>query len=251
MHRYVSTRRPEDLAGIFDAVPPPAEEALPPSWNVAPTQGVWAVVERADRSSGEIQRTLRAMRWGLVPSWAKDLSIGSKMINARMETVHEKPAFRKAFAKRRCVLPADGFYEWRQIPARGGRKPYKQPYFIHPADGGVMAFAGLYELWRDQKAEESEHGGWWLTCTILTTQATDAAGRVHPRMPLTIAPDNIAHWLDPTLEDPEEIRGLLADPAARPLEARPVSTQVNRPTVNGPDLVEEVDAPDAPAEGTT
>jgi putative SOS response-associated peptidase YedK len=245
--RYVSTRRPEDLTSLFHAEPPPAEQVLPPSWNVAPTQDVWAVVERADRTSGEVRRDLRAVRWGLVPSWAKDLSVGSRMINARAETVDRKPAYRRAFARRRCLLPADGFYEWAAMPAREGRKAYKQPYFIHPDDQGVMAFAGLYEFWRDPAAgDEDQPGAWWTTCTIITTEATDAAGRVHPRMPLTIAPRDIDAWLDPSLQDPEEIRALLADPAARPLGARPVSTAVNKPSANSPDLLTEVDL-DEPA----
>jgi putative SOS response-associated peptidase YedK len=242
--RYVSTRKPADLARLFHAEPPPAEEALPPSWNVAPTQGVWAVLERADRSTGEIQRDLRALRWGLVPSWAKDLSVGSRMINARVETVHEKPAYRRAFAKRRCLLPADGFYEWDKVPAREGVKAYKQPYFIHPADGELMAFAGLYEFWRDKSKDDDDPEAWWTTCTIITTEATDAAGRVHPRMPLTIAPDDVERWLDPALEDPDEIRALIADPAARPLDARPVSTTVNKPSTNNAALIDKVDLDD-------
>lgn len=238
--RYVSTRKPDDLAALFRAQAPPAEQALPPSWNVAPTQDVWAVIERADRTTGEIQRNLRAVRWGLVPSWAKDPAIGNKMINARMETAHEKPAYRRPFAKRRCLLPADGFYEWEKVPAKDGAKAYKQPYFIHPEDGDVMALAGLYEFWKDPNAGDDAEDAWLVTCTILTTEATDAAGRVHPRMPLTIAPDDVDAWLDPAVEDPGRIRSLLADPAARPLDARPVSPKVNKPAANSPDLIEEV-----------
>jgi putative SOS response-associated peptidase YedK len=251
--RYVSTRTPEDLGSLFDAEPPPAEQALPPSWNVAPTQDVWAVLERADRSTGEIRRTLRAVRWGLVPSWAKDLSVGNKMINARAETAHERPAYRRAFAARRCLVPADGFYEWTSVPAREGRKAYKQPYFIHPDDGEVMAFAGLYEFWRDPRSgpegEDGESAVWWTTCTILTTEATDAAGRVHPRMPLTIAPGDVDAWLDPALGNPDEIRSLLADPAARALDTRPVSTEVNRPSANGARLIDAVEDPGDSGEG--
>ncbi|MEV6008759.1 SOS response-associated peptidase [Streptomyces sp. NPDC051976] len=236
--RYASTRRPEDMAGLFRADAPPPEEALPPSWNVAPTDDVWAVIERVDRTTGEIERRLRAARWGLVPSWAKDLSIGAKMINARVETVHDKPAYRRPFLKRRCLLPADGFYEWQAVPARDGAKAYKQPYFIHPEDQAPMAFAGLYEFWRDPKAADDEAAVWWTTCTIITTEATDAAGRVHPRMPLTIAEPNFGAWLDPALEDPDEIRALLADPRARPLDARAVTTAVNNVRNNGPHLLD-------------
>ncbi|SFF91011.1 Putative SOS response-associated peptidase YedK [Actinacidiphila alni] len=239
--RYVSTRQPDDLATLFHAEVPPAEQALPPSWNIAPTQDVRAVIERVDRDTGEIRRTLRAVRWGLVPSWAKDPAIGTKMINARVETVHEKPAYRRPFAKRRCLLPADGFYEWDRVPARDGRKAYRQPYYIHPEDDGVMALAGLYEFWKHPDSDDGE--SWLITCTIITTEATDAAGRVHPRMPLTIAEKDADAWLDPAVEDPDRIRKLLADPTARPLDARPVSTQVNRPGPDSPGLLDAVDLP--------
>jgi putative SOS response-associated peptidase YedK len=127
--RYVSTRSPQDLATLFQASDWRAEETLAPNWNVAPTNEVWAILERASRDEGaEVERELRPLRWGLVPSWAKDMKIGARMINARVETVHEKPAFRRAFTRRRCLLPADGFYEWQQTkdPAtcrRSGNSP--------------------------------------------------------------------------------------------------------------------------------
>ncbi|MEU5714054.1 MULTISPECIES: SOS response-associated peptidase [Streptomyces] len=146
--RYVATRSPQDLAQLFQAAQWPMTEALTPSWNIAPTDEVWAVLERAPRDEGGAAtpvRELRALRWGLVLSWAKDPKTGARMINARVETVHEKPAYRRAFLKRRCLLPADGFYEWQpgKDPATG--KVRKQPFFIHPEDGQVMALAGLYE----------------------------------------------------------------------------------------------------------
>jgi putative SOS response-associated peptidase YedK len=188
-----------------------------------------------------VRRQLRPLRWGLVPSWAKDPGIGAKMINARMETVHEKPAFRTAFLKRRCLLPADGFYEWQQVPAAGKAKARKQPYFISTEDGQAMALAGLYEFWRDPKAAD-DSAAWWATCTIITTEATDAAGRIHPRMPLAVAPGHQDAWLDPTHQDPDRLRALLHPPAGGRLDVRPVSTAVNDVRHNGPQLLERVEA---------
>ncbi|GAA2591433.1 SOS response-associated peptidase [Streptomyces tubercidicus] len=243
--RFVSTRSPQDLADVFDVTRWDPDRALEPSWNVAPTDDVWSVLERVERETGEITRQLRPLRWGLVPSWAKSLKTGAKMINARVETVAEKPAYRRAFAKRRCLLPADGFYEWQTVAATKTAKSYKQPYFISPEDSQVMALAGLYEFWRDPAAEDDDApGAWWTTCTIITTEATDAAGRVHPRMPLAVAPADWSAWLDPAHHDPGELRALLAAPAAGHLAARAVSTAVNDVRNNGPQLLSE------PAEDT-
>ena len=234
--RYVSTRSPLDLATTFSAVLPDADVQLPPSWNVAPTDPVWAVLERAVEG-GAVERRLRPLKWGLVPSWAKDLSGAARMINARVETVHEKPAYRKAFAKRRCLLPADGFFEWDPVPAKDGAKAYKQPYFISPEDGTGMAMAGLYEWWRDP-AQRDDPDAWVATCTIITTEATDAAGRVHPRMPLAVARDDWQEWLNPAHQDIADLRALLEQPAAGHLAVRPVSTAVNSVRNNDPSLLE-------------
>ncbi|KMS87882.1 SOS response-associated peptidase [Streptomyces sp. NRRL WC-3725] len=242
--RYVATCSPQDLAQLFHAAQWPTMEVLEPSWNVAPTDEVWAVLERAPRDEGGAAapvRELRALRWGLVPSWAKDPKIGARMINARVETVHEKPAFRRAFRTRRCLLPADGFYEWQpgKDPVTG--KARKQPFFIHPEDGQVMALAGLYAYWRDPAIPQDDDPAAWLTtCTIITTEATDAAGRVHPRMPLALTEDHYQTWLDPAHQDPDELRALLGQPAGGHLEARPVSTAVNNVRNNGPQLLEPV-----------
>ncbi|QTZ95763.1 SOS response-associated peptidase [Streptomyces auratus] len=238
--RFVSTRSPQDLASVFDVTRWDPGRALDPSWNVAPTDDVWSVLERVERETGEITRQLRPLRWGLVPSWAKSPNTGAKMINARAETVAEKPAYRRAFAKRRCLLPADGFYEWQNVAATKTAKARKQPYFISPEDGQVMALAGLYEFWRDPAVEEDDAAGaWWATCTIITTEATDAAGRVHPRMPLAVAPADWSAWLDPAHQDADELRALLATPAAGHLGARAVSTAVNDVRNNGPHLLAE------------
>lgn len=236
--RYVSTRSPEDLTGLFRAEGPGPGTSLPPSWNVAPTDPVWAVLERADRDTGEVERRLRALRWGLVPSRSKGPAGAAKMINARVETVAEKPAYRRAYARRRCLLPADGFYEWQPVPATATAKAYKQPYFISPEDGTVMAMAGLYEFWRDPSVTDADDpAAWWATCTVITTEATDAAGRVHPRMPLALAQADYDAWLDPAHQDPHDLRTLLATPAGGRLEVRAVDTAVNSVRNNGPELL--------------
>ncbi|MFB8756792.1 SOS response-associated peptidase [Streptomyces sp. NPDC059852] len=241
--RYASTRSPQDLAQLFQVAEWHPQEALEPSWNVAPTDDVWAVLERRPRGAGEdapAPRALRPMRWGLVPSWAKDVKTGARLINARVETVHEKPAFRRAFVKRRCLLPADGFYEWEQVRDDTSGKVRKQPYFIHPEDGSVLALAGLYEFWRDPAVKDDDDpAAWLLSCTIITTEATDAAGRVHPRMPLALPPDHYDAWLDPRHESTDGLRALLVQPAEGHLAARPVSTAVNNVRNNGPQLLEE------------
>ncbi len=235
--RYASSRDPLDLADEFGVDETYLAAPLPASYNVAPTDEVYAVLERPAKPDRPQQRQLRAVRWGLVPSWAKDASIGSRMINARMETVAEKPSFRKAFASRRCIVPADGYYEWyatSQTTAKG--KPVKQPFFIRPRDGGVLAMAGLYEIWRDRSIEDAEApGAWRWTCTVITTTAEDDLGRIHDRMPLMVEPDRWDDWLDPT--HPAALT-LLEPAAPGRLEAYPVSTLVSNVRNNGPELIE-------------
>jgi putative SOS response-associated peptidase YedK len=241
--RYASSRRPEDLVEEFEIDKVEVKESLAPDYNVAPTKPVYAVLQRPPRDAEEAapaspERQLRVLTWGLVPFWAKDPSIGNKMINARMETVHEKPAFRRAFASRRCLLPADGYYEWypTSLKTKAG-KPLKQPFYIHPADGGVMAMAGLYEIWRDPTRDEDDPDRFRWTCTVLTTTAEDAVGHIHDRMPLLVEPERYAAWLDPESSDPDDLRGLLVPAAPGRLEAYPVSTEVNNVRNNGPDLL--------------
>lgn len=218
--RYASARGRQQIIDAFD-VERDVAERLEPDYNVAPTKPVPVILTREARE-------LHIARWGLVPSWARDLSIGTRMINARVETVHAKPAFRGAFAKRRCLLPADGYYEWR-TREDGGR----QPYYISPADGGVLAMAGLYEA----RPHPADPGQWLLTCTVITTEATEDVGHIHDRMPVIVEPDRFAAWLDPGLTRTEEVRSLLVPVLAGTLTSHPVSTAVNKVRNNGPELV--------------
>ena len=247
--RYASTASPAQLAEEFDV--DDILDGLPgPDYNVAPTVPVPAVFERVDRTSGDVRRRLAPLVWGLVPSWAKDRTIGARMINARMETVAEKPAFAKAFRSRRCLLPAAGFYEW-YLPetAPAGRKPAKQPFFLHRADNRLLVMAGIYEIWRDPTKDRDDDSAWLRTCSVITTQATDAAGHIHDRMPLVVPADSIDGWLDPKLTDPEQALALLALTEADELEAYAVSTAVNKVQNNDPSLLEPLaeSEPDPPA----
>ena len=241
--RYASARKRQELLAEFRVERDRVEDSLEPDYNVAPTKPVYAVLTRGARGQGdspppEVARELRVVRWGLVPSWAKDVSIGSRLINARVETVDSKPAYRQAFARRRCLLPADGFYEWQQVPANG--KTRKQPYFIHHGDGGVLAFAGLYEIWRDKSYPEDHPRAWLWTSTIITTQAKDDVGKIHDRMPMVIGPAEWTDWLDPGNSDRADLMALLAPAVAGAggLTSYPVSTAVNSVRNNGPALVE-------------
>ncbi len=233
--RYASSAEPDSLVATFmiDAV----EEIVPPSFNVAPTDPVPAVVERVDRATGAVVRTLRAPRWGLVPSWSKDARGGARMINARAETVATKPAFAKAFAARRCLLPADGYYEWQTITGESG-KPLKQPWFIRPTGGGVLPMAGLYEFWRDRGLGVA--APWLVTCTVITTTAIDALGHVHDRMPMVVRDEDWAAWLDPHSTDALAAAALLSTPASDRIETYKVATSVNSVRNNGPDLITPV-----------
>jgi len=236
--RYATTKSAAALVDEFDVAAPPDEE-LGPDYNVAPTVKVYAVVERGD----DAVRSLRVVRWGLVPSWAKDPSIGSRMINARVETAAEKPAFRRAFAKRRAILPAAGYYEWYtpddpDAPKGRNGKPVKQPYFIRPADGSSLAMAGLYEFWRDPTRAADDPLAWLVSATILTTTATDDLGRIHDRAPLLVPRTDFGRWLDPSVTDPAGLADLLVPAAPGLLEAYPVSTQVNSVRNNDPSLLD-------------
>jgi putative SOS response-associated peptidase YedK len=215
--RYTLASPTERLAEEFGVDASSIE--LSPNYNVAPTQGVAAVLEEGG------QRRLEVLRWGLIPPWADDPGIGSRMINARSETAPGKPSFRRAFRERRCLIPADGFYEWQRTNGA------KQPYYIHMEDGRPFAFAGLWESW--SKGGEGEV----RTCTILTTGANALVGEVHDRMPVILAHDAYDVWLDPASER-DELTGLLAPYPEDEMEAYPVSRFVNSPSNNDPRCIE-------------
>jgi putative SOS response-associated peptidase YedK len=239
--RYASSRSPEELTEYFEVEQvATADRVLPPDYNVAPTKDVYAVLTRAPSGDDAAHRSLRIVRWGLVPSWAKDPAIGNRMINARLETAAEKPAFRRAFARRRCLVPADGYYEW-YTPTGGestSRKPRKQPFYIRRPDGEPLGLAGLYEFWRPADSDPDDPDAWLTSMTLLTTSAPDETGRIHDRAPLMIDRSHWADWLDPRLTDPAQVREVLAPAAPGPLEAYPVRTLVNSVRNNGPELVD-------------
>ncbi len=224
--RFVSAAPPDELARYFGATP--TETVLEDNYNVAPTDRVYAVRAEAGH------RVLTSLRWGLIPSWAPDPKIGSKMINARSETVADKPAFRTAFRKRRCLVPADAFYEWQKIE---GVKA-KQPWLIERVDGEPLVFAGLWEQWAPKDAD-----GRWIddrrveSCTIVTTAANATMAPVHDRMPVMIAPRYWDDWLDPET-DPSLLTPLLAPGPEGVLVLRKVSTAVNNVRNKGPELLE-------------
>lgn len=228
--RFVGARSAAELAHAFDIDRVATDdETLPADYNVAPTKRVHVVLERHTDDAGETERQLRDLRWGLVPPWADSLKIGSRLINARAETAATKPAFRRALAARRCLVPADGYFEWG-VDEYGRR----QPYFIHSSEAG-LALAGLYERWRDPERDDEDPDAWVWTFTILTTAASSELSWLHHRMPLVMPPDWQAAWLDPTHSRPGRLHDLVA--AGPRLRAYPVSTEVNSPHNNGAHLL--------------
>jgi putative SOS response-associated peptidase YedK len=223
--RFVATSPPDELAAYFGATLAP-EASLEPNYNVAPTQDVLAVVE------DEGERHLDAFHWGLVPSWAKDAKIGSRMINARAETLAEKSAYKTSFERRRCLVPADGFYEWRKLTT--GSKPKKQPMLIRRADGAPLAFAGLWSVWRGPERDQEP----LRSLTIVTTAPNALMATVHDRMPAILPEDRWAPWLDRENHDLDALGALLAPAPDDLLTLTPVSTLVNNVRNNGPELLE-------------
>lgn len=233
--RYSASKSPAKLVEEFAAVDRTEGKARDADYNVAPTKTVVTVVQRHPRDAdGNVltaeptERTLRLMRWGLVPFWAKDPSVGSRMINTRAETATAKPAFRTALAQRRCLVPADGWYEWR----RNGK--VKEPFFMTAPDSSSLAFAGIWESWRDRSDPDANP---LITFSIVTTAATGRLTEIHDRMPLLVPRRSWADWLDP---DREDVGDLLtpAQDLVDSLELRPVSDKVNSVRNNGPELIE-------------
>lgn len=246
--RFVSSSPPDELAKYFD-VDETAEQVLDqqPNYNTAPTTDVFVVYQ--DGST----RRLDSFHWGLVPRWAKDLSVGNRMINARVETVASKPAFRHAFARKRCIVPADGFFEWKVVP---GQKR-KQPYFIHRPDGEPYAFAGLWEEWKGTLPGAGGAGGGGdgeaageaeevtvRSTTIITGPANEAMAPLHDRMPVILPPSAWGAWLDPEQHDAAALGKLLVPAPSSLITFHPVSVEVNNVRNKGEHLIDEVD-PDA------
>jgi putative SOS response-associated peptidase YedK len=213
---------PSDVARIFDAEvrSPDALAELGPRYNVAPTQPIEVIVQRDDG------RFLELHRWGLVPAWAKSLAVGNRMINARAETLATSSAFRASFLRRRCVIPADGFYEWRRI---GGKK---QPFLIHAPDDRPLAFAGLWAPWKGPTTSE-----WVLSAAVVTTTANETVAQLHDRMPVILAPDAWRLWADPEIRDEDLLADLLRPAADDLLQLVAVSPLVNNVNNEGPELL--------------
>jgi putative SOS response-associated peptidase YedK len=234
--RYVNVASTSDLTDEFD-IEEVLGDDLAPSWNIAPTDPVRIVVKRhpsGDRESAAI-RQLRTVRWGLLPSWARSRAGGAKMINARSETVASKPAFKAAAARRRCLTPSLGYFEWKHD---GGRKI---PYFLHDPDGQKLAMAGLYEIWRDDSLPDGDPNRWVWTCSIITRPATDALGGIHDRCPVLVPRGLRERWLDCSDDDPAVAQQLLDAMPEPHLEPRLVSNAVGNVRNNGPELIEHVD----------
>lgn len=238
--RYVNIAASGDLVDEFDAEEVVGEDPGP-SWNVAPTDAVRVVVQREPRHAdpGHTVRQIRTCRWGLVPSWSRDRKGAARMINARIETVAQKPAFKAAAARRRCLVPALGYYEWQKTDEG------KVPHFLHDPDGHLLAMAGLYELWRDPVLPDDDPDRWLWTCTVITQQATDLLGEIHDRNPVVVPRALRADWLDCSSNDVDTATQLLERlPEAR-LEPYVVGSAVGNVKNNGPELITPVGAVDA------
>ncbi|MEO6349342.1 MAG: SOS response-associated peptidase [Candidatus Limnocylindrales bacterium] len=213
---------PSDLSEIFDADvrDPAAFEELGPRYNVAPTQPVTVVLQRDEG------RFIELHRWGLVPAWAASVAVGARMINARAETVASSSAFRASFLKRRCLIPADGFYEWR----RDGKA--RKPFLIHAADDRPLGFAGLWAPWRNPAT-----GEWLLSASVVTTRANDTVSELHNRMPVILSPEEWSLWLDPEIHDTALLQDLMRPADDGLLRLDPVSPLVNNANNEGPELL--------------
>lgn len=259
--RYAATANPDELIEAFEVdvdattqtsrsvlVNPQEPPAGTPDYNMAPSKQAPVILTRTPRAEGREPhdgapvRQLRLLTWGLVPSWAKDPKIGMRMVNARAETLLEKPAFARAVTARRALVPAQGWFEWQVSPvakdAKG--KPRKQPFFMHRADGDQIGFAGLYEFWRDPDAAGDDPAAWLVTFTIITTAAEVGLDRVHDRQPVILERSAWHDWLDPAMTDPHEVRALLEPPGPGRFEAYPISTAVNTTRNNGPHLLDRL-----------
>jgi putative SOS response-associated peptidase YedK len=223
--RFTNKAKPEQIKTEFK-IGSKNPNLYEPRFNIAPSQMIDVVFEP------ESERIISQLKWGLVPSWSKDSDIGNRMINARAETLTEKPSFREAFKSRRCIIPASGFYEW-QKQAKGA----KQPFYFYLKDKDVFGFAGLWESWIDkQTGEELE------TCTIITTEANNVLKSVHERMPVILKPESYDEWLDTKVKDTGRLQKLLVPYSAKEMDSHPVSRSVNIPDSDSSDLIEPINS---------
>ena len=218
--RFTNKAKPEQINSEFK-VGTKNPNLYEPRFNIAPSQLIDVVFEP------ETERILSQLKWGLVPSWAKDFDIGNRMINARAETLIEKPSFREAFKSRRCIIPASGFYEWQKQP-----KGAKQPFYFYLKDKDVFGFAGLWESWIDKTTGEELE-----TCTIITTEANDILKPIHERMPLILKTESYDEWLDTKVKDTDKLQKLLVPYPAKEMDSHAVSRSVNIPDTESPELI--------------
>jgi|1186.fasta_scaffold105071_2 putative SOS response-associated peptidase YedK len=242
--RFVSVSSPQSLVERF-GVEETALEQREPDYNVTPRALVPIVRDRPARPERELPaaRVLSMVRWGLVPSWAESTAIGDKLINARAETVTDKAAYKRAFLRRRCIVPADAFYEWRPSKRSSVSRPPRQPYLVRRRDGAPLAFAGLWEVWRDETvAERDAPDGWLRSCTIVTTRANTVLEPIHHRMPVVLDECRWDEWLDPANDDVGALGAMLEPAPDEWFDVFPVSARVNTPDNNDADLVRRVPA---------
>lgn len=244
--RYALTMEPESLYGTFEAQPDELAggvqglyggDPVRPRYNIAPTVTVPVVRLEPRVAPEDADRQIEPMRWGLVPSWAKDVAVGNRMFNARVESLAQKAAFRTALAKRRCLIPASGYYEWRTLgdqQVNGRRRPVKQAYYLTPQDGSVMAFAGLWEYWRPRDADAA--GDAVVSMTIITAPAVGRLTRIHDRMPLVLPASEWAAWLDPRVDPTPMLEPPPADLVGA-IELRPVGPAVGNVANDDPSLI--------------
>jgi putative SOS response-associated peptidase YedK len=252
--RYASSSHPEDLIEEFEVdedrtgqvapsilVTPQSPPAGQPDFNIAPTKQAPVVLTRAVRGDADASptRQLRLLTWGLVPSWSKDIKVGLRMINARSESLLDKSSFARAAASRRCLVPADGWYEWQVSPTAVDTKgnPRRQPFFVHRSDGAPLAMAGLYEFWRDRSLGEDDPDAWLTTYAIITSAAEPGLDRIHDRQPLVLERKDWDDWLDPTQTDLASVKAHLAFSGPGRFDAYPVGTAVNSSRNNGEQLL--------------
>ena len=238
--RFVAAAPPEELAAYFGAAPPADE--LPENFNVAPSHDVYAVRDRPpateEPAEAAPERLLETFHWGLIPMWAKEEKVGYRMINARSETIATKNAYRAAFKRRRCIIPGDGFYEWKVVGKNDKGKPVKQPYFIHRVDGEPLAMAGVWERWKgpDKDREEALH-----SLAVVTTDANEFMTDIHDRMPVFLPPSAWDEWLDPDNDDTEALQRLLVPAPEELLTAHPVDPKVGNVRNRDADLIDVYD----------